>query len=150
MERIFREEEVTDTIKKVSFSGSHIFITTGQGYVFNRALKDFPLLLNATEQQRLDFKISKFKDAIHWEGIDEDIHISSFINQKEANAGNPIAKVFQQFPELNISQVAEKMNINKSLLSNYIYGVKKPSLKRKKEIRDTLHAIGKQLLTIEL
>lgn len=139
-----------ETIDKVGFTDARIYIITNKNNEYSRPLEAFPRLWEATEQERQDFKINPFKDAIRWEGIDEDIHISSFFATKEPNIDNPIARVFERFPELNISQVAEKMGIHKSLLSQYIYGFKTPSETRKKEIEKTLHSIGEELLSVEV
>lgn len=148
MERIFREEDVKDTIKKVWFTVGRICIETQTGERLSRPLEAFPLLLEATPEEKNNFEISKFRDAIHWEHLDEDIHISSFFNQKEANKDNEIAKIFNRFPCLNISQVAQYMGIHKSLLSQYIYGFKTPSSERKKQIEETLHQLGRELLEV--
>ena len=40
----------------------------------------FPLLSNANEDQRRNFKISPGGYGIHWPDLDEDISIKSFIN----------------------------------------------------------------------
>jgi hypothetical protein len=40
------------------------------------------------------------------------------------------------------------MGINKSLLSKYIYGIKKPSDIRKMQIKEALHLLGKELLAV--
>ena len=40
------------------------------------------------------------------------------------------------------------IGINKSLLSKYIYGIKKPSEKRKQEIVSYLHSLGRGLMAI--
>ncbi|MGV4528749.1 DUF2442 domain-containing protein [Ornithobacterium rhinotracheale] len=145
---IFREEDIKDTIKKVWFTTERICIETQAGEKLSRPLEAFPLLLEATPPQRNDFEVSKFRDAIHWEALDEDIHISSFFNQKEVNKDNEIAEIFNRFPYLNVSQVAEYMRINKSLLSQYIYGFKNPSPERKKQIEETLHELGRELLAV--
>lgn len=47
--------------------------------------------------------------------------------------------IFKRFPQLNVSEVARSMGINKSLLSKYIYGIKKPSDIRKMQIKEALH-----------
>jgi hypothetical protein len=40
------------------------------------------------------------------------------------------------------------MGINKSLLSKYIYGIKTPSDKRRDEIKQALHELGKELIAV--
>ena len=83
-----------------------------------------------TDEQWAKYEIGLEGDDIHWDEIDEDIHISSFFESVEPNIDNPIADIFNRFPQLNVSEVARTIGINKSLLSRYIYGIKKPSQQR--------------------
>ena len=106
------------------------------------------MLKDASDKERLDFKIGKFGDDVRWESLDEDIHISSFFETVEPDYENEIAMIFKRFPQLNVSEVARSMGINKSLLSKYIYGIKKPSDMRKMQIKEALHILGKELLAI--
>ena len=78
-----------------------------------------------------------------------DIHITSFTEETaEPDYANDIAMIFSRFPQLNVSEVARSIGINKSLLSKYIYGIKKPSEKRKQEIISSLHSLGQELIAI--
>ena len=86
--------------------------------------------------------------AARWEQLDEDIHISSFYDRTEPDYDNDIARIFRRFPQLNVSEVARNLGINKSLLSKYIYGIKKPSEQRVKQIKDALHLLGEELLAV--
>lgn len=108
----------------------------------------FPLLLDASEEQRAKYEIGLEGDDLHWDDIDEDIHISSFFESVEPNMDNPVADVFHRFPQLNVSEVARTMGINKSLLSRYIYGIKKPSQQRVDQIMNTIREIGQQMASI--
>ena len=114
----------------------------------SRPLEAFPSLKDATDEQRLAYKIDRFGDAIRWESIDEDIHISSFYETTEPDYDNEIAEIFKRFPQLNVSEVAKSIGIHKSLLSKYIYGVKKPSLQRKMQIKEALRNLGNQLMAV--
>jgi hypothetical protein len=136
------------TIEKIWFSENRIFLKTEQGEVFSRPLEAFPLLNNATESERSAFKIGKFKDDIRWENLDEDIHIDSFFSDTEPKP-NPIGDFFSKHPQINVSSFAKQIGINKSLMAKYIYGIKTPSGKRKKEIRDGLHELAKNLSRAE-
>ena len=111
-------------------------------------VKHIPILTEATDEQREAWKINKFGDAIRWEGIDEDIHLSSFYDTRKPDENNVIGKVFRRFPQLNVSEVARTLGIHKSLLSKYIYGTKKPSEKRIEEILNTLRQLGRDLSQI--
>ncbi|MDR3273176.1 MAG: DUF2442 domain-containing protein [Flavobacteriaceae bacterium] len=136
------------TIEKIRFSKGRIFIETEEGKVFSRPLEAFPILKNATEAELLNFKIGKFKDDIRWENLDEDIHISSFFSDEEPKS-NPIGDFFSMHPQINVSSFAKQIGINKSLMAKYIYGIKTPSEKRKKEIQEGLHNLAKQLSCVE-
>ena len=135
-------------IEKVWFESSRIFLLTDDGKTFSQPLEAFPVLKDATEQERYDFKIGRFGDDIRWEKLDEDIHISSFYNIVEPNPDNEVAKIFKRFPQLNVSEMARYIGINKSLLAKYIYGIKKPSDKRMLQIKQALHVIGQELITV--
>jgi hypothetical protein len=136
------------TIENIWFSVNRIFMQTEQGDVYNRPLEAFPLLKHASKAERENFKIGKFKDDIRWESLDEDIHISSFFSDIEPKQ-NPIGDFFTKHKEINVSSFAKQIGINKSLMAKYIYGIKTPSEKRKKEIQDGLHELAKQLLCVE-
>lgn len=139
-----------ETIKKLWFSKNRIYIETSTNKIYSRPLEAFPRLLDATEEQREAYKVGAFGDDVRWEMIDEDIHISSFMITQEPNPNNSIAEVFEKFPQLNLSQVAQSIGINKSLMAKYIYGIKPPSEKRKKEIEEGLHKLAKELLEIKI
>jgi len=119
-----------------------------EGKQYSRPLEAFPRLKDAETNDRNDFKIGRFGDDIRWESIDEDIHISSFYDTTEPVETNEIALIFRQFPQLNVSEVARTIGINKSLLAKYIYGTKTPSAKRVKEIKNTLHKLGHRLIAV--
>ncbi len=138
-----------EKISKLWFDSNRIYIETDAGKVYSRPLEAFPILLEATEDERLDYTIGRFGDDIRWASIDEDIHISSFLEDStEPNYNNEIARIFAMFPQLNVSEIARSIGINKSLLSKYIYGIKKPSEARKQEIVSALHNLGQALIAV--
>jgi hypothetical protein len=137
-----------EKIKEIWFEGNRIFMKTACGDTFDRPLEAFPLLKNASETERKNFKIGKFGDDVRWETLDEDIHISSFFEHNEPKR-NEIGAVFAQYPQINVSAFAQQIGINKSLLAKYIYGIKTPSEKRKKEIQNGLHVFAEELLQVE-
>jgi hypothetical protein len=137
------------TIEKIWFTESRIFMQTREGEVFSRPLEAFPLLKNATELERKNFKIGKFKDDIRWENLDEDIHINSFFSDIEPKQ-NPIGDFFSILPQINVSSFAKQIGINKSLMAKYIYGIKTPSEKRKKEIQLGLHKLATELSCVQV
>lgn len=137
-----------DKIKTIWFEGDRIYMETEAGDKFSRPLEAFPLLKDADEKERLKFKIGKSGDDVRWELLDEDIHISSFYDTSEPDYDNEIAAIFKRFPQLNVSEVARSMGINKSLLSKYIYGIKKPGEQRKMQIKEALRTLGEQLIAV--
>lgn len=70
-------------ITKVWFEGGRIYIATNDGKTYSRPPEYFPILKEATDAQREAWKINKFGDAMRWEEIDEDIHLSSFYTTDE-------------------------------------------------------------------
>lgn len=135
-------------IDRLWFDANRIWVATDDGQTLSRPLEAFPTLKEADEEQRLAYKIGRFGDSIRWEEIDEDIHLSSFYEESEPNYDNEIANIFRRFPQLNVSEVARSMGIHKSLLSKYIYGMKRPSEQRKAQIKDSLHLLGRELLAV--
>ncbi|MBQ2197590.1 MAG: DUF2442 domain-containing protein [Bacteroidales bacterium] len=136
------------TIVKVWFDDGRIYIRTESGSVYSRPLEAFPVLLEATPAQRARYEIGFLGDDIHWEEIDEDIHVSSFLETAEPDAENNIARIFKRFPQLNVSEMARTIGIDKSLLSRYIYGIKKPSAQREKTIIEAIRSLGKEMASI--
>ena len=64
-------------IKTIEFVDGMILTTTMDGQVYCRPVDAFPLLRNASDEQRRAYTIGKFGDDVRWEAIDEDIHVSS-------------------------------------------------------------------------
>ena len=135
-------------IEKVWFNNERIYLLTDSGETLSRPLEAFPVLKEASETDRNDFKIGRFGDDLRWEKLDEDIHISSFYETVEPDLENEVGRIFRQFPQLNVSEMARYIGINKSLLAKYIYGIKKPSEERMHQIKDALHVIGKELIAV--
>lgn len=61
-----------------------------------------------------------------------------------------ITEVFKHLPYLNMAKVAELSGINRSLLSQYAAGIKIPSDKQLKKVKQALREIGKELLSIDI
>lgn len=134
-----------EAIKEVWFSNERIYVRLEDGTTYNRPLEAFPMLKIASDAERSAFGISKYGDALRWKNLDEDIHISSFLETQEPCEDNEVAAIFRRFPWLNISEVARMMKIHNSVLLSYIYGMKVPSLDRMKQLKEILHYMGQQL-----
>ncbi|MBQ4499043.1 MAG: XRE family transcriptional regulator [Alistipes sp.] len=63
---------------------------------------------------------------------------------------NSIQKLAENFPELNIKQVACALGINDKLMHQYSNGSKNPGFERRKEIERFIHDLGRELLKVEL
>ena len=135
-------------IKKVWFDKNRVFVLTDQDKELSRPLEAFPVLKDASVEERMDFRIGRFGDDIRWEKLDEDIHISSFYDTSEPNPDNEVNKMFRRFPQLNVSEMARYIGINKSLLAKYIYGIKRPSKERLDQIKNAMHAMGEELIAV--
>lgn len=137
-----------ETIKNIWFEKGRIYMLSSEDKVYSRPLEAFPLLKDATERQRMDYTIELHGEALRWTELDEDIHISSFYSKEEPKYNNEIAMLFKRFPQLNVSEVARNLGINKSLLSKYIYGIKNPSAERVRQIKKALRALGRELAAV--
>ena len=134
-----------EKILRVWFKDGRIFVATDKDRVLSRPLEAFPVLKEAPEEQRQLFEIGKDGDDLRWADLDEDIHISSFYDSAEPNPDNLIANIFRRFPQLNVSEMARTIGINKSLLSRYIYGIKKPSPQRQEQIISAIRQLGREM-----
>ena len=137
-----------ETIKNIWFENDRIYMLSSEDKVYSRPLEAFPVLKEASDEARRAYTLEMRGMAARWAQLDEDIHISSFYDQTEPDYDNDIARIFRRFPQLNVSELARNLGINKSLLSKYIYGIKKPSEQRVKQIKDALHLLGEELLAV--
>lgn len=137
-----------EKIANVWFTPDRIYIRTDADEIHSRPLEAFPILKEASAAQREEYTIEMGGEALRWKAIDEDIHISSFYETTEPDTTNEVAAIFKRFPQLNVSEIARNIGINKSLLSKYIYGIKNPSDLRVVQIKDALRALGKELATV--
>ena len=137
-----------ERIIKVWFEDGRIFVKTDKDKVLSRPLEAFPVLKEASDEQRNLFEIGIDGDDLRWASLDEDIHISSFYDNAEPDPENILGQVFRKFPQLNVSEVARSIGINKSLLSRYIYGIKKPSPQRLGQILSAIRQLGREMSEI--
>ena len=101
--------------------------------------------MEASAEHRNEYRIDDDGEAIRWEAIDVDLHISSFFDKSEPDANNPVADIFRRFPWLNPAEVANAMDINKNLLAKYIYGIAVPTPERLSNLKCVIHALGKEM-----
>lgn len=67
-------------IEKVWFENNYIFIKTDVGHILGNPLSWFPVLLNATNEQRNNFEITHF--GIYWPDLKEDLGLNGFFEYK--------------------------------------------------------------------
>ncbi len=137
-----------EKIVNVWFTSDRIYIRTDEDNIYGCPLGMFPLLKEASNAQRQEYTIELGGEALRWPSIDEDIHISSFLEAKGTETDNEVSDIFARFPWINISEVARVMEINRSLLTRYIYGIKKPSAEKVMQIKDTLRQMGQAMTTL--
>jgi len=90
-----------------------------------------------------EFLQKKIKDLLHkFHGLDP--------SQIEFDLVYNLTAVFSEKKYLNLSEVAMKLGINRSLMAQYAAGKKFPSLQRAKEIEKAIHDLGRDLLKVKI
>ena len=67
-------------IEKVWFDSDYLFIKTDVGHIIGNPLNWFPVLLNATNEQRNNFEITHF--GIYWPDLNENLGMNGFFEYK--------------------------------------------------------------------
>ncbi len=65
--------------RKVGFTDTHLLIELADGRELRVPLPWFPLLLNATPQQRSNWQLIGGGIGIHWPDVDEDISVENLL-----------------------------------------------------------------------
>lgn len=128
-------------LTKIWFENNHIYGLTDDGRTLFQSLLYYKRLLNATVEQRENYRIGRM--GIHWEDIDEDVSFESFEYDDPEPVG--ISKFFLSHPEINASAIARRLGIHQSLFACYINGTKKPSKEREELIMNEIRALGIEL-----
>lgn len=68
----------------------------------------------------------------------------------EFELAHDLTAVFSEKPYLNLSVVAQKLGINRSLMAQYASGNKFPSPERALAIEEAIHDLGRDLLQIRI
>ncbi len=140
-------------IEKVWFDDEKIYILTNDGTEKSHPLLWFKRLWNASPEQRYRYELSKWRDSIHWPELGEDLSLEGFytFNKDEIEKQeNEVARIFNNFPSINVSKFAERAKINRSLLASYVCNEKKPGQRNRKQIEKALHELGRELLSVKL
>ena len=129
------------TLTKIWFADNRIYGETDDGRTLFQSLLYYKRLLNATAEQRENYRIGRM--GIHWAELDEDVSFESFEYDNPEPVG--ISKFFLSHPEINASAIARRLGIHQSLFACYINGTKKPSKEREKLIMNEIRALGVEL-----
>ena len=127
-------------IKEIWFDGGFIYGKDEAGQVYIQSLLWYPALKSATPEQRSRYTFGR--DGIHWRELGEDISFESFTY--EDAKPSPMQEFFLTHKELNVAEFAARIDINPTLLRNYINGFKKPSKEREQYILSEIHKLGEQ------
>lgn len=61
-----------------------------------------------------------------------------------------LQQFFEYYKEINAKSLSQRIGMNQTLLSQYVNGIKKPSVKQVKKILEGVQALGKELTQLEL
>jgi hypothetical protein len=61
-----------------------------------------------------------------------------------------LTALFKEKNFLNLSAIAERAGINRSIMAQYAAGIKFPSIERAGKIQEVIHGIGNELLSVNL
>jgi hypothetical protein len=131
-------------IEKLWFADDRIYILTSDGITLWQSLLWYRRLRHATDEQRLNYRISC--SGIHWREVDEDVSFESFLHtDREPSA---ISRLFLTHPELNISAIARQTGIEHSLLTSCITGATTLTPAHEAMIKKAVRKTGKELTEI--
>jgi hypothetical protein len=83
--------ERTELIAAVRFDSKRMYVLLHGGREISVALWWYPRLLHATQDQRNDWEVLPFGDALHWPDLDEDLDVDGFlIGAKAPDAKPPV------------------------------------------------------------
>ena len=125
-------------ITEIWFDGDYIYGRDDGGRIMKQSLLWYDALRTATDEQRSQYSIGF--TGIHWRNLDEDISFESFEYQDAEPS--KLQRFFLSHKELNIAEFAKRININATLLRNYINGFKTPSKERETLILNAIRQLG--------
>ena len=105
-------------IKEIWFDAEFIYGIDEDGREHRQSLLWYPRLRQATDEERSKYTFGL--DGIHWRGLDEDVSFDSFgYEDAEPSA---LQRFFLTHKEINVAEFARSLNMNPTLLRNYING----------------------------
>ena len=133
-------------ITKIWFKGDYFYGEDENGKTYRQSLLWYKNLGRASDEERANYTFGY--DGIHQCNLDEDVSFESFAY--EDAEPTKLQRFFLTHPEINIAEFARLININPSLLRNYINGFKKPSKEREQMILHHVHRIGEEYMALAL
>ena len=119
-------------IKEIWFDADHIFGRDEDGREYSQSLLWYPRLRAASDEERCNYTFGF--DGIHWRALDEDVSFES------------LAIFFLTHKEINVAEFARSLEMNPTLLRNYINGFKKPSKEREQKIFNHIRKLGEEMI----
>ena len=129
-------------IKEIWLDADYIYGKDEEGHEYKQSLLWYSKLRNANNEERSKYIFGL--DGIHWRNLDEDISFESF--EYEDAEPSALQRFFLSHKEINVAEFARSLNMNPTLLRNYINGFKKPSKEREQEIINHIHKLGEEML----
>ncbi len=133
-------------ITKIWFKDDYLYGEDESGKIYRQSLLWYKNLRKASDEERAKYTFGY--DGIHWRNLDEDVSFESFTY--EDAEPTKLQRFFLTHPEINIAEFARLINMNPSLLRNYINGLKKPSKEREQMILHQVHRIGEEYMELAL
>lgn len=129
-------------IKKIRFDGDYLYGEDDNGKTYRQSLLWYSRLRAASDEERSQYTMSGI--GIHWRNLDEDVSFASF--EYEDAEPSALQRFFLSHKEINVAEFARSMDMNPTLLRNYINGFKKPSKEREHEILSHIHQLGEEMI----
>lgn len=115
-----------------------------EGYDF------LPVTVGRNIDEVLDNLRMLVADYIENEGQNDKRWKNTDAGQIEFNLHYDLRAFFDRYDFLNVSSIASKAKINRSLLSQYIAGVKHPSTRQAKKVETAVHQLAEEMNKVSL
>ncbi len=90
----------------------------------------------------IDYVENEGQNDKHWKNIN--------VSKIEFNLHYDLRAFFDEYKFLNVSSIASKAKINRSLLRQYVTGVKHPSTKQAKKVETAIHKLAEEMNRVSL
>lgn len=133
------------SIKAIWFGSGSIHAKLTDGNTYSQPLEAYPTLMDATPVQRENFYLWSDNESARWPEVDEDIHVTNFLDTFEVNRDNWVNRIFESLPWLDPRKFAQMAKMHKSKLDRYRYGIRTPGERETKDIYQALHCVVKDV-----